>query len=438
MALQGWLEESAEAVCQAVANLDPGRLVVAISGGADSAVVAWACATVRPGGTVRAIHVDHGWSASVELRRAATAIAERLELPFEIVSVTPASGPSREGAAREARLAALAEAAKGERIITGHHADDAAETVIANLLRGAGITGLSGIAPARLPFVRPLLSFRRDQLRRLAEGLGLPFVDDPANDDLTFRRNLVRHQVLPELDSRIDGDLVEVLGRTASHLAAEDAYLEEIVPQPALVDDHGATLLAIAPLVTLPPVLARRAVRIALRQVHPPYPGTAREVGVVMSVLTGERIRGDLSGGLVAEREGPFVAIYVSEPVEPPSLVDLVVPGAVVFGAHRIVASGAPDGRRTHLSHDQCRLSLHDPNLTVRTAWPGDRIDIGGGTKSVADALGEAAIPQRKRSAWPVVVSRGRIAWVAGVRRAHWARGEASATNWVELERRDA
>jgi tRNA(Ile)-lysidine synthase len=393
---------------------------------------------MRPVGTVRAIHVDHGWSASAELRRAATAIAERLELPFEIVAVTPASGPSREGAAREVRLAALAEAAKGERIITGHHADDAAETVIANLLRGAGMTGLSGIAPTRLPFVRPLIGFRRDQLRRLAEGLGLPFVDDPANDDLAFRRNLVRHRVLPDLDAKIDGDLVEVLGRTARHLAAEDAYIDEIVPQLVLVEDAGASLLAIAPLVTLSPVLARRSVRMALRQVHPPYPGTAREVGVVMSVLSGEKIRGDLSGGLVAEREGPFVAIFVPASAEPPSLVDLPLPGAVVFGTHEIVASRAADGRRTHLSHDRCRLSLHDPDLTIRAARPGDRIDIVGGTKAVADALGEAAIPQRKRSAWPVVESRGRIAWVAGVRRAHWAHAETSATNWVELERRDA
>ncbi len=438
MALQGRLRESAEAVCDAVAAVDDGPLVVALSGGPDSAVAAWACVTIRPAGTVRAIHIDHGWPASAQLHQAASAVAEHLELPLEIVTVVPAAGPSPEGLAREARLAALAEAAKGQHIITGHHADDAAETVIGNLLRGAGITGLTGIASVRLPFVRPLIGIRRSDLRALAEALQLPFVDDPSNDDLTLRRNLVRHRVLPALDATIEGDLVEVLGRTARHLAAEDSYLDEVVPQLALVEDDGAVLLAVAPLLTWQPVLAGRAVRKALRRAHPPYPGTEREVEVVMAVAKGERPRGDLTGGLIAEREGPHLAIYPGVAPAPPAPVQLRIPSRVVFGRHEIVAklNGAEDGAK--MSHDWCRLSLPDGDLVIRCHVPGDRIDIDGGSKSVADAFGEAGVALRKRSAWPVVESHGRIAWIAGVRVAQWARVGKSATSWVELERRNA
>ena len=129
---------------------------------------------------------------------------------------SPVPGPSPEGAAREVRLAALAESAGSARVVMGHHADDAAETVVGNLLRGAGATGLAGITPERLPFVRPLIGFRRQNLRELAEHLGLPFLDDPSNEDRQIRRNLIRHEILPELDSHIEGELVEIVGRSAA------------------------------------------------------------------------------------------------------------------------------------------------------------------------------------------------------------------------------
>jgi tRNA(Ile)-lysidine synthase len=438
MAVPGGLSASRELVRRKVAELKPGRLVVAVSGGPDSAVAAWACARVRPTGSVRAVHIDHGWPGSPGLRRAAVAVAEHIELPLEIVDVVPASGPSPEGAARDARIAALIEASKGDRIVTGHHADDAAETVIANLLRGAGATGLSGIGAERFPLVRPFIGLRRSKLRELAEALELPFADDPSNDDLSLRRNLIRHEILPELDRKIDGDVVAVLGRTARLLAAEDVYLDEAAPPVPLVQDGDATLLAIAPLVTMPPILAGRSVRAALRRIHPPYPGTSREVDVIIAVAAGQQPRGDLSGGLIAEREDPFVAVYKPTAVVLSPAVSLRSPGEAAYGPHTIVATAAGNGVRTHLSHDWCRLALPDGDLVVRAALPGERIDIGSGSKPIAVAFGEAGIPKRKRSAWPVIESHGRIAWVAGVRIAAWARVETSATTWIELERRQA
>ena len=232
--------------------------------------------------------------------------------------------------------------------------------------------------------------------------------------------------------------MVAVLGRTARHLAAEDGYLDEAAPAVALVQDGEATLLAIAPLVTMPPILAGRSVRAALRRIHPPYPGTSREVDVIMAVAAGQQPRGDLSCGLIAEREDPFVAVYTPTTVMPPPAVSLRIPGDVAYGRHTIVATAAGSGVRSHLSHDWCRLALPDVDLVVRAALPGERIDIGSGSKPIGVAFGEAGIPKRKRSAWPVIESHGRIAWVAGVRVAAWARVETSVTSWIELERRQA
>jgi tRNA(Ile)-lysidine synthase len=435
MAVPGGLTPTAAAACEAVSRIGDGALVVALSGGADSAVAAWACVQTRPAGSVRAVHVNHGWEASAKLEAAARAVATRLGLPMEIVAVTPKASPSPEGAAREARLAALVASAGGDPIVMGHHADDAAETVVGNLLRGAGATGLSGIMPERLPFVRPLLHLRRADLRRVAEELDLPFTDDPSNEDHSIRRNLIRHEIMPVLDEHVNGDLVEVVGRSAQHLAAEDAYLDTVTPPGIVSTDGDVTRLAVAPLVTVAAVLARRAIRSALRTVHPPYPGTTREVDAVVAVTLGTVERRDLGGGFIAEREGPYVAVY--RPAEPiiPQPQELTVPGRVRFGEHLIRAIPASSGARARMSHDWCRLALPQSVITVRAAQPGDRIDIGTGSKKASDALGEAGIPLRKRPAWPVIESRGRIAWIVGVRVASWARVKTPLSVWVELER---
>lgn len=437
MALSSALSAVAKGICDAVAAIAPGPLVVALSGGADSAVAAWACVEVRPPGSVRAVHIDHGWPGSPQLADAARAVAERLRLPLDEVVVEPGSGPSPEAAAREARLDALETVSGPARVVTGHHADDSAETVVWNLVRGAGLTGLSGIAEERHPFVRPLLRFRRSQIRRIAEDLGLPFLDDPSNADTALRRNLIRGEIIPVLNKAIEADAVDLIGRSARHLAVADAYLDEVCPALPIAHDGEAWLTAVAPLVTLPRVLAERIVRTVLRVAHPPYPGTTREVEAFLSVATGSPARADLSDGLVAEREGPHVAVYRPIPPRIPAAREMTVPGKVTFGSHLLSAAPAPDGSKARLSHDWCRLSIPEGDITVRAPTRGDRIEIDSGTKAVADALGEAGIARRRRSAWPVVESRGRIAWIPGVRVASWARVEGSASVWIEFERQD-
>ena len=369
---------------------------------------------------------------------AAAAIADRLGLPLQVIEIQPATEGSREAAAREARLAALADAAGDALVVMGHHADDAAETMVGNLLRGAGTTGLAGILPRRGPFVRPFLDMRRADLRAVADELHLPYVDDPSNEDRQLRRNLIRHEILPELDRHIPGELVDVVGRSAQHLAAEDAYLDEVAVADIVITDGDVTLIPVAPLVTMPAVLAKRAIRTALRKAHPPYPGSSREVEAVMAVTMGTAPRRDLSDGLVAEREGPYVSIHHPVAVHVPESAELTVPGRVRFGAHLIRAVAAPSGEKVKMSPDWCRLALPSGPLRVRAAVSGDRVDIGTGSKKVADALNEAGIPLRKRPAWPVIESRGRIAWVAGVRVASWARVETSLSTWIELERQTA
>ncbi len=161
-----------------------------MSGGADS--LALLVLAVEAGCQVTVVHVDHRLRAGSE--RDADVVAEvacAQGAAFRVVRAAVEPGPNLEARARTARYAVLP-----SDVLTGHTADDQAETVLLNLLRGAGLDGLAGMRRRN----RPLLSLRRAETRALCDQLGLSPVQDETNDDLRFRRNQIRHEVMPALD----------------------------------------------------------------------------------------------------------------------------------------------------------------------------------------------------------------------------------------------
>jgi len=425
-------------VLNTVAGVMPsGAAVIALSGGADSAVVAWGLAQLLGPDLVRAVHVHHGLPASDALSTAAGDVAASLGLDLSVVSVEVPPGASQEGQARRVRLGALeAAATSGEWIVTGHHADDAVETVIGNLLRGAGAAGLSGMATRRGRWVRPLLGMGRHKVRLVATQLSLPFLDDPENDERRHRRNVIRHDVLPYLEVQFPGhDLRAAVGRSAAALARDDAELNEAAALAPIHPDAGAVVVPAATISTAAPAVAARIVRRALRRAHPPYAGSSADVDEVNAVASGERTRAGLTGGWFVEREGAMVAIYSDEP-EAPDPVALTFGERAQWGEFAFVArlmgepSGpSPIGRwRVRLSRDAV-----GPELQLRAAVPGERIDLGAGSKLVRDAMAEAGIPRRLRAAWPVVAAHGTIVWLTGARSAAWARFGPAGGALIEL-----
>ncbi len=420
--------------------MPPGAAVVALSGGADSAVAAWALVQLHGPDAVRAVHVHHGLADSDTLAAAAGDVAAALGLGLAVVTVEVPAGTSQEGQARAVRMAALeASATADEWIVTGHHGDDAVETVIGNLLRGAGASGLSGMAIRRGRWVRPLLGVARSQVRLVAAQLELPFVDDPANDDRRHRRNVIRHDVIPLLDAQFPGhDLRAAVGRSAATLARDDALLNEAAAAAPIRIDGHAVLVPAALISTAAPAVAARIVRRALRLAHPPYAGSAADVDEVCAIVTGPGTRTVLTGGWFVEREGAMVAIYANEPDAPDPVTiaigESAVCGDVVFES-RLLASPSgprPIGRwRVRLGGDAIGAEMQ-----LRAAQPGERIDLGGGSKLVRDAMAEAGIPRRLRAAWPVVAAHGTIAWLTGARIAAWARPEAAGGALIELSAR--
>lgn len=257
-----------------------------MSGGADS--LALLVLAVHAGCTVTAVHVDHGLRPESAAEAAVVAAAAmRFGAAFRSARVEVAPGPNLEARARAARLAALPPDA-----LTGHTADDQAETILLNLLRGSGRDGLSGMPDDGR---HPLLRLRRAETHALCDGLGLQPVVDPTNADPRFRRNRVRHELLPLLESIAERDLVPVLVRQGTLLGEEAALLDALA---AAIDVTDAKALAAAP-----PALARRAVRRWLAQAGP-YPPDAATVERVLGVARLDAKGCDVGGGVHVRRSG--------------------------------------------------------------------------------------------------------------------------------------
>jgi tRNA(Ile)-lysidine synthase len=184
-------------------------------------------------GRLRAVHVDHGLqAASAALRDASVALCGRLDVPLEVVEVhvETGGGVSIEAAARTARYRAFANLmAERECLLTAHHAQDQAETLLLQLLRGAGLKGLSAMPVCRSFahgwHLRPLLGVAQRDLRRFGARHGVAAADDPMNLDPRFDRAYLRLSVWPSIEQRWPG-AAAALARTARHLAEAQQSLD--------------------------------------------------------------------------------------------------------------------------------------------------------------------------------------------------------------------
>jgi len=194
-----------------------GPLECAVSGGADSMALLVLATQVST--EVKAIHVDHGIREnSQEEADFVFQNAQTLGADFESVTIKVQPGTNLEARARKARYSVLP-----KNVLTGHTADDQAETILLALMRGSAWHGLSGIRPSPQ---RPILKLRRTETEAVCQEFSIDFFRDPSNKNLLFRRNQIRHEVLPLLNSISDRDLVPILERQADILRSGADFLK--------------------------------------------------------------------------------------------------------------------------------------------------------------------------------------------------------------------
>ncbi len=256
------LQTLKHALTQRLREHTPATLLIGLSGGIDSVVLLHALVTMRDEPTIDlpplvAMHVNHGisknaadWQAFCETLCALWDVA----FQHTTVNVEKKSRTSLEAVAREKRYDALLTLAKqcSAALLTAHHSDDQAETVLLQLKRGSGPKGLSGMAACSLQSEvevwRPLLAISRADIEQYANEHQLKWIDDESNADTSYERNFLRHRILPLLQARWPG-FSQTVSRSAALCASQQQLLEEVCDErlkPLITDDGGLLLTGIS------------------------------------------------------------------------------------------------------------------------------------------------------------------------------------------------
>ena len=231
-------QQLGEALQQMSANrYPPNRYWVAYSGGVDSHVLLHAMAMLRPqlAATLHAIHVNHGLNpAAVEWAAHAQSVSDELDIPCHLFNLdaTHQKGESPEAAARNARYHVFSQLIEeGDVLLTAHHREDQAETLLLQLVRGAGPHGLAAM-PLMTTFsngylARPLLAVQQSLINRYAQEKRLDWIEDPSNQDRGFERNYLRHEIMPTLQAHWPA-ISRTVSRSAAHCAEAAGLLDEL------------------------------------------------------------------------------------------------------------------------------------------------------------------------------------------------------------------
>ena len=425
------------AVDSAMGN-DLPAVVVALSGGADSAVLAWSLIELeRP---ARAVHVHHGWPDSDRMADAARDVAGRVGMTLSTRAVDTSASGSPEAVARQARYEALGDDRTDREVVaTAHTRTDQAETLVGNLMWGSGVDGLRAIHRRNDWLVRPLLDVPREEVRELAVLLGLPFVDDPANADVRFRRIRIR-RALASWEADLAPGVTDRLASTADLVSEEVALLDRQVAGIAIESEVGAVRIATGIIRSLDPALAARVVRRGLRKLNDGSPGSQADVDVVIAVANGGP-PGQITGGHRVERSGAYVQMGGSATPEEPGALRWELPGVAHHGGWSWTAQ-AFDGVPTVLPMSRW-IQVFDASLfdrqpsSLRLLRTDDRIAMRDGRKLARDALAEAGISPDERAGWTSLVAGGEIVWVPGARRAYagWVSGDTTRYLVISAQR---
>ncbi|MHC5067745.1 MAG: tRNA lysidine(34) synthetase TilS [Planctomycetota bacterium] len=432
---------------------DAPRALFAISGGADSMALLALAVEAGLGGVV--YHLDHGLRAdSAEVASWLAGLLPRLAPGFivvgercDVAAVAAKRGIGLEEAGRDeryCRMAALAAAHGLSHVVTAHHRDDQAETVLANVLRGAGVQGAAGIRACRslaggINLIRPLLTVARDELRASLRARGWPWREDASNADTAFHRNHLRHVVLPNLEAVCPGTTTALLERAGQHrrwLTVAERQLDQWWP--AL--PPGAGCLDLSALIGADADLRALAWRRLID--HLALPATRHSVARIEDLAAGAVGRELGLGRWLLRRSATGLRWRARQRRPDPIRESLLpVPGQQrVSAGHLLVQAWA--GGDLQVPPDEAllaRAALCGP-LHWRAPRPGERWQALGssGSRGLLRWLGEHGVARECRQQTAVVADERGVVWVPGHTIAERVRlTDAQQAAWHVALRRD-
>lgn len=415
-----------------------GRLVLAVSGGADSMALLELMGEVRGVEGDVVAYVDHGLRpdtpAEAELVRAAA-----VKRGAEFRRLALAVDRSDEATLRKARyhaLLALADETGADYVVTGHTRDDQIETIMHRLVRGAGRRGLSGMSARHGRLLRPLLELHRETLRAFLRERSIVWCEDPSNREARYVRNRLRNTVIPTLERELGAGCLDHLPEMAASWAEEEAYLESEAGRYGAFAERGSAndrRLDARALLDAPRALHRRIARrwLAARSGREIQSFSRNELDALLALARDTRgTRSlDLAVGtvlssygelrLVAERrDRSRVTEFVYRLSTSAPATEIVGPGGWTIRASLTTETAVE--MPTDPAHEVLDLLTERLayDLVVRSVRPGDRVRASErGTRKVQDLMVDARIPALCRATWPLIESAGRIVWVPGLAR---------------------
>ncbi len=416
------------------------RVLVALSGGADSVALLHLLRRPELALDLGAAHVHHGVRGDEADGDAVFCenLCGKLNIPYYGLKIDPfpATGPGREATWRQRRYRVLLDVAATHRfdaVATGHHRDDAAEGVLVQLLRGGGPRALAGISEDTGTVIRPLLPWSRADLAGWLREQGLTWREDSSNLDLGHLRNLVRHRFLPELEEA-SPSLRNHLVHLAEALARDERFFsEQLQDLGSWIDpwepEGGVPVSAVA---GLPPALRSRwlhaqAAIVGLTRV------TRRQAALFEDLVGRGEPRAVTLGGRWSLRRAAG-RLWLEPPEKPSPYAFDLVPDTV----HQLPIPGWNVGLK--ISSDpspgvRWRFAVEPgARLQVRSSRSDDLVVVDGESVRVGKLL-SGALPRHLRSAWPVCCESDRIQWIPGV----WQGPEQPhrASHVVEVIRRE-
>lgn len=432
----------------------PGAgVIVAVSGGSDSVALLRLLTEVGPqlGLRLTVAHLNHGVRGDAANADVSFVhdLAGTLGVPFALGSWTPTRPGHFEADARRARYRWLTTIARSEGasiVVTGHTKDDQAETILHRILRGTGPRGLAGIPSRRMLtqgviLVRPLLTVTRAALRAYLAGLGQDFREDATNRDLSRTRGRIREDLLPKLAAEYNPSVTHALARLGQLAHARERAFRRFVrriERRAVISAASAEVSLDRHLLEgLDDYMRAEVLREVWRRQGWPEAGmtAAQWRRMAAVVVSNQRARADAGAGIELSVETDVIVLtrpVATAPVPRPALVVLPIPGSVVWGAGRVIASVDADVPGDEQVDYDCLV----PPLIVRGPEPGDRFDplgMNGRTQPLNDFFRGRGVTKAKRLSVPLVCDSRGIVWVVGHRIADRVRRTATTSRCLSL-----
>jgi len=450
--------------------LDEGdRVLVAVSGGVDSVVLLDVLCQLAPIYKLELFlsHLDHQLRGEDSRgdARFVSQLASRLgiELVSESVDVSAIARNKKLGieeAARMVRLRFLRETAidlKSDKIAVGHTANDLAETILFNLIRGSGLTGIGGIKPVSLPFIRPLIDVTRDEIVSYANQKGIAWRYDRSNADTRFTRNLIRHQIIPVLEG-LNPRFVIAMSRTAEIVRDQNQALHDLVDpllQDAIIEESKHSIcLNRNYLKSCSPGVLRALLRQALEKVRGNLQAISKEnIDDLCNLIKSSRSHGELHlPHAQARLQEDELALSQPEPGRIPrqdsqeTEVPLGSTNFPAFGIGLDIEISPWNRQIDVLNTRDANTEIIDADkvsfpLKLRNRRPGDRFSPLGlsATKKLKDFFIDSHVPFYERDKVPLLCDQRGIILVIGQRISDTVRVDTTTRRvivirWEEIE----